>query len=389
MMMGIELTGEAPYNTVYLHGMIRDEKGKKISKSMENIDQYDPLVIIKDFGADSLRYVNISTSVPGLDTNLDPKNIEVAHRYCNKIWQASRYVLTNISKDEKISTISELDLDKLKFPDRWILSRLNSVIRNVQSYMDGYDYLQMTREIKSFFWSEFCDWYIEMSKIFLYDEEYADKHIQKAILLHVLETFYRLLHPVMPFITEKLWQALPKYLKNVPTIMYAPWPEAQESFIDQKIEESFILMADFVREVRRVKHEFGIPLKTFVPLYIETDTKRELFELCRNELIKMAFINEDQFIIEKKIIPLPQSARIVLSGIPAFVPLSGVIDTEKQKTRINTALEKSNREANKIEKKLQSQFSERAPKELVEKEEQNLKDLKIKIEQLEDQLKIL
>ena len=126
-----------------------------------------------------------------------------------------------------------------------------------------------------------------------------------------------------------------------------------------------------------------------MPLYIETDTKRELFELCRNELIKMAFINEDQFIIEKKIIPLPQSARIVLSGIPAFVPLSGVIDTEKQKTRINTALEKSNREANKIEKKLQSQFSERAPKELVEKEEQNLKDLKIKIEQLEDQLKIL
>jgi valyl-tRNA synthetase len=255
--------------------------------------------------------------------------------------------------------------------------------------MDGYDYLQMTREIKSFFWSEFCDWYIEMSKIFLYDEEYADKHIQKAILLHVLETFYRLLHPVMPFITEKLWQALPNNLKNTPTIMYAPWPEAEESFIDPKIEDSFLLMADFVREVRRVKHDFGIPLKTLVPLHIETETNRELFELCKNELVKMAFIDEDEFIIDKKIVPQPESVRIVLKGIPAFIPLSGKIDTEKQKVRINTALEKSKKEVIKIEKKLQSQFSERAPKELVDKEKQTLEELKIKIEQLEDQLKFL
>ena len=389
MMMGIELTGQAPYNTVYLHGMIRDEKGRKISKSMENIDQYDPLVIIKEYGADSLRYVNISNSVPGLDTNLNPKNIEVAHRYCNKIWQASRYVLTNISTEEEIRKISDIDLNKLKFPDRWILSRLNSVIREVQSYMDNYDYLRMTRVIKSFFWSEFCDWYIEMTKIFLYDENYADKHIQKAILLHVLETFYRLLHPVMPFITEKLWQALPKSLKNRPTIMYAPWPETQESFIDPKIEDSFLLMADFVREVRRVKHDFGIPLKTLVPLHIETDTNHELFELCRNELIKMAFVDEDNFIIDKKIVPPPQSARIVLSGIPAFIPLSGMIDIEKETARIKAGLDKTKIEVNKIEKKLQSQFSERAPKELVDKERKNLEELKFKIEQFEDQLKIL
>jgi len=148
-------------------------------------------------------------------------------------------------------------------------------------------------------------------------------------------------------------------------------------------------MADFVREVRRVKHEFGIPLKTLVPLHIEADTKRELFELCKNELVKMAFIDEDKFILGKKILPPPQSARIVLSGIPAFVPLSDMIDIEKEKARIKTVLDKSKNEAYKIEKKLQSQFSERAPKELVEKERQNLEELRIKIEQLEDQLKIL
>ncbi|MHA2087926.1 MAG: hypothetical protein ACW972_06605, partial [Promethearchaeota archaeon] len=172
-------------------------------------------------------------------------------------------------------------------------------------------------------------------------------------------------------------------------IMYAPWPEAQESFIDQKIEDSFTLMADFVREVRRVKHDFGIPLKTLVPLYIEADNDRELFELCKNELVKMAFIDEDKFILDKKIIPPPQSVRIVLSGIPAFVPLSGIIDIEKEKARIKTVLDKSKSKAITIEKKLQSQFSERAPKELVEKERQNLEELRIKIEQLEDQLKLL
>jgi valyl-tRNA synthetase len=247
----------------------------------------------------------------------------------------------------------------------------------------------MTREIKSFFWSEFCDWYIEMSKNFLYDETYTDTHIQKAILLHVLDMFYRLLHPVMPFITEKLWQALPKSLKNTPTIMYASWPEAQESFIDHKIEDSFELMEAFVREVRRVKHDFGIALKTLVPLHIEVDDNRGLFELCKNELIKMAFIDESNFIINKKINPPPQSARIVLRGIPAFVPLAGMIDVEKEKKRIQSSLEKTKKEALQIEKKLQSQFSERAPKELVAQERQKLDELKIKIEQLEDQLKIL
>jgi valyl-tRNA synthetase len=389
IMMSIELTGQVPYQMVYLHGLIRDEKGRKISKSMENVDEYDPLLIIKKDGADSLRYVLISNSVPGLDTNLDPKNIDVAHKYCNKIWQASRYVLNNVSSEENISKIENLDLDKLKFPDKWILSRLNSVIQIVQEHMDNYDYLQMTREIKSFFWNEFCDWYIEMSKNFLYDERYENKYIQKSILLHVLETFYRILHPVMPFITEHLWQILPHYLKVVPTIMYAPWPKADASLINPKVEESFLIMEEFVREIRRVKHDYDIPLKTLVPLYIETDKDRDLFEICKDELIKMAYIDEKNFKIDSKITPPSQSARIVLRGIPAFIPLKGMIDFEKQKARIKSFLDKTTKKINHIEKKLQSQFSERAPKELVKKEKQNLSDLKIKVQQLEDQLKIL
>ncbi|TFG21803.1 MAG: valine--tRNA ligase, partial [Promethearchaeota archaeon] len=388
MMMSLELTEQVPYRFVYLHGLIRDEKGKKISKSMENIDQYDPLNIIKEFGADSLRYVLISNSVPGLDTNLDPKNIDVAHKYCNKIWQASRYVLSNINSEDKLLNVEDIDRNKLKFPDRWILSRLNSVIQQVQTHMDNYDYLQMTRELKSFFWGEFCDWYLEMTKLFLYDEDYSEKYVQKSILIHVLETFYRLLHPVMPFITEKLWQTIPKVTKNVPTIMYAKWPEVNEKYIESKLEESFLLMSDFVREIRRVKHDFEIPLKRLVPLQIETENK-ELFEICKNELVKMAFINEEKFIIEPKIDAPPQSARIVLGEIPAFIPLFGMIDIEKEKERISTSLEKVKEEKLKIEKKLKTPFSERAPEELVQRERKRLEELEIQIEQYEEQLKIL
>jgi len=388
IMLGLELTGKVPYHTVYLHGLIRDEKGKKISKSMEDVDQYDPLVIIKDFGADSLRYVLISNAVPGLDTNLDPRNLDAAHKFCNKIWQASRFVLSNISEHEEIPRFNTLDSNLLKFADKWIISRLNSLIQEVQMHIDNYEYLQMVRKIKTFFWNEFCDWYIEMSKIYLYDEEYIDKFIHKSVLLHVLENFYRLMHPIIPFITEKLWQALPDNLKDIPTIMYAQWLNADKNFINLTIEDSFNIIADFIREIRRVKHEFGIPLKKTVPLHIETENT-QIFELAQFEFINMAFIDDNKFIIKKDITPPPQSIRIVLHGIPAFIPLSGMIDIEKQKSRIRNVLDKSNAEFKKIEKKLQSEFATKAPKDLVDSERQKLEALRVKIDQFKDQIETL
>ncbi|MHA2400606.1 MAG: class I tRNA ligase family protein, partial [Promethearchaeota archaeon] len=368
--------------------MIRNEKGRKISKSMENVDQYDPLMIIEKFGADTLRYVLISNGVPGLDMNLDPRNLDATHKFCNKIWQASRYVLSNIQENEEIPNLEFIDPKSLSYPDRWILSRLNSLIQSIQSHIDNYDYLQWAREVKTFFWNEFCDWYIEMSKIYLYDEDYTEKQVQKSILIYILDTCFRLLHPIIPFITEKLWQALPDNIKDVPTIMYAKWPERNEKFINVELDESFIIMSDFIREIRRVKHDFGIPLKTRVPLQIQTE-KTELFDLIRYDFIKMAFIDEAKFIIKKNIEIPPQSVRIVLHGILAFIPLAGMIDIAKERSRIQNSLDKTNLEKANLSKKLESQFSERAPKELVEKERQRLEELNIKIEQFEDQLKYL
>jgi valyl-tRNA synthetase len=314
--------------------------------------------------------------------------LDATHKFCNKIWQASRYVLSNIDKNEEIPSIELLNPNSLNYSDKWILSRLNSLIQDSQTHIDNFDYLQWAREVKTFFWNEFCDWYIEMSKIYLYDKDYGEKQVQKSILIHVLDTCYRLLHPIMPFITEKLWQALPDNVKTVPTIMYAKWPESNKKFINAELNESFIIMSDFIREVRRVKHDFGIPLKTLVPLRIQTE-KSDLFDLIRYDFVKIAFINRNEFIVKKNIEIPPQSVRIVLHGIPAFIPLAGMIDVEKERSRIHNSLEKTNLEKSKLSKKLESQFSERAPKELVQKEKQRLEELNVKIEQFEDQLKYL
>jgi valyl-tRNA synthetase len=389
LMMGIELTGQVPYKTVYLHGLIRDNKGKKISKSMENVEQYDPLLIIDKLGADSLRYVLISNSVPGLDTNLDPRNLEAAHRFCNKIWQASRYVLSNITEEDQLKPIGELDPTLFQFSDRWILSRLNHVIQDVTAYMEAYDYLKAARELKNFFWGEFCDWYIEMSKIHLYNEAHTEKYVQQSVLLHVLDSFYRLIHPIMPFITEKLWQALPEYLKKGPSIMVAKWPQVTPEFLDTDVEHSFQVISEYVREIRRVKHDFGIPLKSLVPIQIELGASANVFEVGQIEFQAMANIDPDQLVISKKIKVPDQAAHIVLHGITAYIPLHGIIDLEAEKARMQKKIAKVEKQIEKISKKLSGDFSQRAPKELVDKEKEKLTDAEHKKAQMNDQLKMI
>ena len=388
MMLGIELTGSAPYKTVYLHGMIRDANGQKISKSMENVEDYDPLKIIENVGADSLRYALISNSVPGLDTNVDPRNLDAAHRFCNKIWQATRFVLSNIKEDDEIKSFRNELKTQLSFSDKWILSRINRVSKGITECMAEFNYLKAAREIKNFFWNEFCDWYIEISKIRLYDEENSQKSIQKTVLLHVLETSLRLLHPIMPFITEKLWQSLPKEFTMGPSIMFSQWPQTDEEFIDEGLEEKFAIIFDFIREIRSIKHDFGIPLNAKIALQIET-SKSDIFEIGKRELLNLANIDPEKITIAKKINPDKQSAKMVLHGISAYIPLKGTIDLEQEKIRLNNQLEKIDKQISKINKKLNSEFSKRAPKELIEKENEKLTGLELKKQQLNDQISIL
>ncbi|HEC33150.1 MAG TPA: valine--tRNA ligase, partial [Chloroflexi bacterium] len=240
MMLGLEMTGQTPFTTVYLHGLVRNEEGKKISKSMENIEEYDPLNIIEKYGSDALRYTLLTSSTPGLDMNLDPRRLEGARNFGNKIWQAARFILSNYPKSEVQSLSPDIRhrTSDLELVDRWILSRLNRLIQSVTRLFETYQYGEAGRQIHDFLWGEYCDWYIEASKVRLYDEA-ADKTVPRAVLLHVLETALRLLHPFMPFVTEAIWQALPRpslFSTQVggggEALILARWPEPDTALLD-------------------------------------------------------------------------------------------------------------------------------------------------------------
>ncbi|MGC9358136.1 MAG: valine--tRNA ligase, partial [Anaerolineae bacterium] len=224
-MLALELTGRAPYGVVYLHGLIRNEHGEKISKSMPDAWKYDPLYIIEEYGTDALRYTLATSSTPGNDMNLDPRRIEGARNFANKIWQATRFILMNLPEGGELPTDIESLRDHLLLEDRWILSRVNRLTDEVFNLMEGHQYGEAGRRIRDFLWDEFCDWYIEATKVRLYEDE-ADKDVPRAVLLTVLEQALRLLHPFMPYVTEAIWQALPEGFKEGEALIIAPWPLA-------------------------------------------------------------------------------------------------------------------------------------------------------------------
>ncbi|MCJ7549855.1 MAG: valine--tRNA ligase, partial [Anaerolineae bacterium] len=238
-MLSLELMGRAPYSTVYLHGLIRNEKGKKISKSMTDAWEYDPLYIIEEYGTDALRYMLTTSSTPGNDMNLDTRRLEGARNFANKIWQATRFILMNLG-DEPPLSLDRVSRDRLTLPDRWILSRINRLSGDVFRLIESYQYGEAGRQIRDFLWDEFCDWYIEATKVRLYADETegaagasgSPAAAAQAVLVAVLEQAMRLLHPFMPYVTEAIWQALPQATKQGDALIVAPWPMEDSSRLD-------------------------------------------------------------------------------------------------------------------------------------------------------------
>jgi len=389
MMLGLELTKQSPYRTCYFHGIIRNEHGKKISKSMENVEQYDPLNIIKKYGADPLRFTFIANTLPGRDLNLGEGLLKASKNFCNKVWQSANYILGNLDKTEKIERFSaSYPMFKLHNGDHWIVSRLNKMIKQVNNFYKEYNYLNAARSIRSFFWDEFCDWYIEISKIRIYDEIESDKTTPISILLYVLENCLRLLHPIMPFLTEVLWQRLPEVIKEGPALIVAKWPEFEDLLIDDKLEQDFDLITTLIHEIRRIRIDFNIKPGLKVPLIIQTTNKRELIENSASEIIFLSHIDKDQFKINETKVP-KHSARIILEDIILYLPLEKTIDLKTEIERISKQVEKIEKQILKSKKKLISPFAQRANPEIVQRERDNLKQLKDKKKVLGEQLKIL
>ncbi|MCI0477776.1 MAG: valine--tRNA ligase [Anaerolineales bacterium] len=367
IMDGLEFTGQAPFHTVYLHGLIRHKDGSKISKSNPQPGD-NPLDVISDFSADALRFTIITSSAPGNDTKLDMEKVEHARNFGNKIWNMARFITSNLKANEPISPISSLQ--SLPLADRWILSRLHHVIAGVNDSYAKWDFGEGTRQIHDFLWSEFADWYIEVAKIALYGGDANAQKRTRSILLYALDQGLRLLHPTMPFVTEETWQQLRAFgmPSQYDALMVADWPQPNKMFFDARAEKDFTVVMEIVRAIRNARAEFDVEPGKRIPALISAGAASALIESQRAILASLARLDADAFQIEKRAAKPAQSLALVVGKIEIYLPLAGMIDLEKEKARLAKEIAQARGEIERVDKLLAGEFSKKAPKEVVQKQ---------------------
>lgn len=376
---GKEFTGERPFKDVLIHGLVRDGEGRKMSKSLGN--GVDPMEVIAQYGADSLRYFLATGSSPGQDLRYTTEKVESIWNFANKIWNASRFALMNMDgmKYEEIDLTGYLNV-----ADKWILTRLNETIERVTDLADRYEFGEVGRELYNFIWDDFCSWYIEMAKLPLYGEDEAAKKTTRSVLAYVLDQTMRLLHPFMPFITEEIWQHLPHEGES---ITVAAWPTVKEQFNFAQDAESMKLLTDIIRSVRNVRAEVNTPMSKKVPLFISAKDKETAEVLEENKAYIEKFCNPENLSIGVAMEAPAQSMTAVVSGAEIYLPLAGLINLEEEIARLEKELEKWAKEVKLVSGKLSNEkFVSKAPEALVAKEREKLADYQEKHEAVEKRL---
>lgn len=375
IVFGMEVMHQKPFSHVYIHGLVRDELGRKMSKSLGN--GIDPLEIIKDYGADSLRFSLVTGNSAGNDMRFSNKKVEAARNFCNKVYNASRFVQMNIG-DEKIG---DIDMAKLDIADKWILHRLNAVAGEVTSNMDNFELNVAAQKVYDFIWTEFCDWYIEMAKPRLYGEDESAKANVKAILVRVLGDSMKLLHPFMPFITEELYQSLPNAEE---TIMRASWPKYTNDFRFAEEAEEMEGVMDVIRSIRNLRAEMNVPPARRTAVYMVTPAENApAFEMARAYLMKLA--GAENVIVQQDKNGIPKGAvNAVCAMGEAFIPLDQLIDIDKEIERVNKEINRMKGEVARAEGKLGNPgFVAKAPEKVINEEKNKLdvaKDMLAKLE---------
>ncbi|MFP4344950.1 MAG: valine--tRNA ligase [Anaerolineales bacterium] len=394
-MLSLALTGRAPYAHVYLHGLIRNERGEKISKSMPDAWRYDPLYIIEEYGTDALRYTLATSSSAGNDMNLDPRRIEGARNFANKIWQGTRFILMNLPEEGEISTDLGALEEHFTLEDRWIASRLNRLKGSVSQLMEGFHFGEAGRQVRDFLWDEFFDWYLEATKVRLYGEvEEVEKETARAVLLHVMEEALRLLHPFMPFVTEALWQALPEEAREGEALIIAAWPLPEPSRLDEEAEAQMALLMELVRGIRNVRAEYNVEAGRRIAAVVAAGAAAPVLSARRDVLVTLARLDPEALEIlraaepprEAEAEPPAQSASVVAGEVVAYLPLAGMVDLEAERARLSKALENLEGRIRGSRKKLAGPFAEKAPPEIVERERERLAEMETEAEQVREQL---
>ncbi len=362
IMMGIKFMGDVPFRHVYIHALVRDAEGRKMSKSLGNI--IDPLVIIEKFGADAFRFTLAAFAAMGRDIRLDEDRIEGYRHFVNKIWNAAKLVLQYT--DEITTEQIESGIDPAELHNRWIRSRLDSVVELSTQALEDYRFNDMAETLYQFFWHEFCDWYLELAKPSLYGSRGDESRTETAITAaSVLEISLRMLHPVMPFLTEDIWQNLPVEGES---IMIASYPESDKSIRDEASEEAVQILQDFITGIRNLRSEMGIvPSVTVTATVVGSDKKvRSILEDNMDDILRLARLDALE-VSDTTEIPEDASTTVV-RGQEIFIPFPGSVDVEAERDRIGRELQKITSELEKVQSKLSNaQFLEKAPSQVVQK----------------------
>ncbi|MFC4711108.1 valine--tRNA ligase [Enterococcus eurekensis] len=357
----LEFTDKRPFENVLIHGLIRDEEGRKMSKSLGN--GIDPMEVIEQYGADALRWFLSNGSSPGQDVRFSYEKMDAAWNFINKIWNASRFVLMNIEDLE----LSDLSLEGEKtVADRWILSRLNETIEKVTTLFERFEFGEAGRQLYNFIWDDFCDWYIEMSKETLYGENEVAKTMNKSVLVHVLDQSLRLLHPIMPFVTEEIWSKLPHEGES---LVVAKYPVVHEEWLDEKATTGMETLKELIRSVRNIRAEVNTPLSKSITLLIQThDSAIEQFLLENKNYIER-FCNPEELVISSTIEAPEMAMSAILTGATIYLPLADLINIEEEIERLNKELAKWTQEVKRVQGKLSNErFVSNAPDEVVAQE---------------------
>ena len=379
VMMSLYIKDEIPFNYVYLHGIIRDEKGRKMSKSLGNSP--DPLDLIAKYGADAIRFSFLYNTSQGQDIHFSEKLLEMGSAFANKVWNASRFVLSNL-EDFDVSTT--VDNSEFKLEDKWILSKLQTASKLINENMEKYELDAAAKLAYEFFRGDFCDWYVEIAKTRVYGQEGSDKVVAQWVLRHVLDKGLKMLHPFMPFITEEIWQ---KLQTGEETIMLSDFPKEEKEFINIEAEKEFDYLKEIISAIRNIRGEANVSPSKKIEVIFKTadENARNILQNNAKILDKLANVEKYEFNVE---IPKLVGFRLV-DTTEIYVPLAELIDLDKEIEKLEKKIEKTQVELDKVLKKLSNEnFVNRAIPEAVEKERRIKEELENKISKFKESMNL-
>ena len=379
VMMSLYIKEEIPFNYVYLHGIIRDEKGRKMSKSLGNSP--DPLDLIAKYGADAIRFSFLYNTSQGQDIHFSEKLLEMGSAFANKVWNASRFVLSNL-EDFDVSTT--VDNSEFKLEDKWILSKLQTASKLINENMEKYELDAAAKLAYEFFRGDFCDWYVEIAKTRVYGQEGSDKVVAQWVLRYVLDKGLKMLHPFMPFITEEIWQ---KLQTGEETIMLSDFPKEEKEFINIEAEKEFDYLKEIISAIRNIRGEANVSPSKKIEVIFKTadENARNILQNNAKILDKLANVEKYEFNVE---IPKLVGFRLV-DTTEIYVPLAELIDLDKEIEKLEKSIEKTQVELDKVLKKLSNEnFVAKAKPEAVEKERRIKEELENKIAKFKESMNL-